>query len=78
MEARCARFHGLSQNRWFPRFNLVLYELRLLLIGKKRMRPGCLEDATEFFLKHEPIPSKSPGRPRGRVSPRAHQDIPAD
>ncbi len=49
IEYRINLFNILSNNKWYHRFNYVLYEYMLLVNKKQKIIPDSLNDAKNFF-----------------------------
>jgi hypothetical protein len=49
IEERIKLFYKLSSNKWYPRFNYVLYEYMLYVHTRKTIIPDTLNDLRCFY-----------------------------
>ena len=49
IEERVKLFHRLTSNKWYPRFNYVLYEFMLYVQTGKVIIPYTLNDTKGFY-----------------------------
>lgn len=48
LEARVRHFQRLLSNKWYYKYDYVLYEL-VLYFNKQKLMPGCLNDHWCFY-----------------------------